>query len=343
MAAPASVAFAITGATLLILALLVGRARGHGVPGVPEILQEPPEEIHPAELAVLWGSFKRQSPLLAATGVFDPFTQRALYQTELLHLAQEGVIEIQAIGPVSKPKDLSVSLRKQPEPVDAGFVQFLFAGGSGPRTLTEIATASGRGAFAGWAGGLRTKVMLGMVTTQMSGAGGPAMTIAGMVGWAMRTFVPLARQSRGWTSKLATLVGILGGVVVTVVGSGAFNWMLAAVCIIGGLLASRLMPYRVPEAFRERLARWAAFRRFLVSHADMDDAPALGVIVWEKYLVYASALQAADEVESQVRRVVPVSMMLIPWLGAGGLAWMSSIRSVAPAPVRVPRSAGLMP
>jgi hypothetical protein len=298
---------------------------------------------------VLWGSFLRSSPLMAATGMFDPRTQRALYQTELLHLVHEGVLEMQAIGPVTEPHDLRISIRKEPGPVDSGFVQFLFAGNPAPRTLREVAGFSDGGVFAAWAGGLRTKVMLEMVTTQMRGAGTPGMTsMAGMVGWALRTFVPLSRQSRGWPARLAPLTAI-GGAIVASLGDLAtpWDWIVPAVCVVAGLVAVRLMPYKVPHAFRERLARWASFRRFLVSHADMDDAPALAVTVWERYLVYASALQAAEEVEGQVRRVLPMTHMLIPWLGApsgaAGAAWIQSLGALAPGPVRVPRSMALPP
>lgn len=316
---------------------------------MPRLLTEPPENIHPGELAVLWGSFLRASPLRAAVGLFDPRTQRALYRTELLHLAREGVIEMQAIGPVTDPQDLRVSLRKDAEPLDTGFVDFLFAGGRDPRTLREVAASSDGRVFAGWASGLRTKVMLEMVTTQMRGMGAPGMTsMAGMVGWALRTFLPLSRQSRGWPARLATLVA-LAGAVVSYLGALAapWDWLVPAGCILSGMVAVRLMPYRVPGAFRDRLARWASFRRFLVSHADMDDAPALAVTIWEQYLVYASAMQAAEEVQDQVRLVLPMTQLMIPWLaapsGAAVTAWVQTLGSLAPAPVKVPKATGLPP
>ena len=337
-------AFGIAALTLLAIGGLViwARSRGRRVGGVPEVLAEPPEDIHPGELAVLWGSFRRGSPLLAATGLFDPGTQRSLYQTELLHLAQQRVIEMEAVGSVSDPDDLRIYLRKNPEPIDEGFVRFLFGEGATVRTLREVAGSSNAAVFGQWAGGLRSKVMLGMVTTQMQGGGLPGGSIAGIVHWAMRSFMPLARQSRGWIGGITPLVGIGGAV-----GAGLaqpsppWEWVLPAACVGAGFLARAFIPYRVPAAFRERLARWGAFRRFLVSHAEMDDAPALAVAIWERYLVYATAMQAANEVEEQVRRVVPVSALLIPWLG--GMGWVRTIQASAPAPVRISRSAAILP
>lgn len=324
---------------MLVVAARV-RARATAGPG---LLTEPPENIHPAELAVLWGSFRRASPLLAAAGFFDPRTQRALFQTELLHLAQEGVIELQAIGPVTEPEDLRISLKKQPGPIDAGFIQFLFTGNTASRTLKEIAAFADRQAFAAWAAGLRAKVMSEMVSTTMRGAGTPStLSISGMLHWALSTWMPLSRQSRGWPGRLAGLVGFLGAMLVGVASfadqGGSGSWLLALVCVAAGIVAVRLMPYRVAPLFRERLGRWASFRRFLVSHADMDDAPAASVAIWEKYLVYASALQAAEEVREQVRQVLPMSQLMLPWLGApGGLAavaWVQSLGTFAPAGVR---------
>jgi Predicted membrane protein (DUF2207) C-terminal domain len=328
--------FLVVGATIVMLFVLVtvARARAGRAPGVPELLREPPEDVHPAELAILWGSFRRSSPLTAAMGVFDPWTQRALFQTELLHLAQQGVIEMEAIGRVTEPEDLRVSLRKQPHALDRGFVQYLFAGGTRTRTLGEVAASGDASAFSRWAGGLRTKVMMSMVTTQLRGGGMPGFSLAGLAMWGLRTFLPLSRLGRGWTAKVATLAAFGGGIAASMIFPSPLNVVLGLGCIAAGVVAVRLMPRRTPAAFRDRLARWAAFRRFLVSHAEMDDASAAAVVVWEKYLVYASAMQAAEEVEDQVRQVLPMTHMLLPWLGApsgdASAAWVQSLGSLAP-------------
>jgi uncharacterized membrane protein len=64
------------------------------------------------------------------------------------------------------------------------------------------------------------------------------------------------------------------------------------------------------------VARWAAFRRFLKEFSSFDDAPALAVIVWERFLVYAVALDVADRVEKQVRELLPPEAIPEPWPGA---------------------------
>lgn len=325
----------VTATILVLLALVaIARARAGRAPGVPQLLTEPPEDVHPAELAILWGSFRRSSPLTAAMGVFDPWTQRALFQTELLHLAQQGVIEMEAVGRVTEPEDLRISLRKQPQVVDRDFVGYLFPGGTRTRTLGEVAAQGDASRFSRWAGGLRTKVMMSMVTTQLRGGGMPGFSLAGMAMWGLRTFLPLSRLGRGWPAKVASLVSFVGGVVASMTLPAPLNVVLGLGCIAVGVVAVRFMPRRVPAAFRERLAKWAAFRRFLVSHAEMDDASAVAVVVWERYLVYASAMQAAEEVQDQVRQVLPMTHMLLPWLGApsgdAAAAWMQSLGTLSP-------------
>ena len=70
-------------------------------PGVPRILQEPPEAVHPAELALLWSAYR---------GTFAP---KDAYRAQLLHLAKAGVIGVVADGRVSDPKDLQIRLLKR--------------------------------------------------------------------------------------------------------------------------------------------------------------------------------------------------------------------------------------
>jgi len=76
------------------------------------------------------------------------------------------------------------------------------------------------------------------------------------------------------------------------------------------------MPSLLPLRLRERVARWGAFRSFLKDFSTFDDAPALAVIVWERYLVYAVALGVAGRVEKQVRELLPPEAIPEPWPGA---------------------------
>jgi hypothetical protein len=332
------VALLVVPATLLLLVALVLVARWRGdVAEVPRVLEEPPEPIHPALLAILWGSFRRSSPLLA--GFIDRRTQRALYQAELLHLAQQGVLELQPVGPVSDPADVVVRQRRDPDPVDAGFVRFLFPRGERSRTLREIGDTPGAADLLGtWAWGLRSQAMADMVSTHLAAppAGG---SIAALMRWTTGGILPLARQTRGWPAWSAWAVGTLGaGVALS--NPLPVPWVAVPplVCLAAGYAAVRLMPYRVPAPFRVRLARWSAFRRFLTSGITMDEAPAAAVAVWERHLVYAAALQAADEVDDQVRHMAPARAVFFPWLGAGAdaLGLLRSMGALAPAPARRP-------
>ena len=114
---------------MFLLALVVVARRRDRVPSVPATLQEPPEAIHPVDLAVLWGAWHRGTPIM----------QNA-YRAELLWLAKERVIEVQADGPVSRPRDIRLVLRDLPShPFDQEFTEYLFADeGVGPIELSRI-------------------------------------------------------------------------------------------------------------------------------------------------------------------------------------------------------------
>ena len=325
--------------------VLVARATSHRAPGVPAILEEPPEAVHPAELAVLWGIFRRSSPLLAS--MIDWRTQRALYQTELLHLAQSGVVELQAQGSVTEPTDLTVRLVGSPSPVDAGFVRFLFDGAGPEARPLRAVRASGRtGLLSSWAWQVRSRVLAAVVATQTAGAG-DVRSVSGLASLTFR-LIPLGRLGRGWPRWAAWVVSGAGALASAANGlPGGWVALPPIACILAGFVAVRLMPYRPPRAFRERLGRWASFRRFLVSYSELEDAPAAAVVIWERYLVYASALQAADDVEDQLGGLVSPVALVAPWLGApggpGGLAWFSALSAAAPVPVTTRRAPTIVP
>ncbi|MGH2687162.1 MAG: DUF2207 family protein, partial [Actinomycetota bacterium] len=97
---------------------------------------------------------------------------------------------------------------------------------------------------------------------------------------------------------------------------GPLAALLIPISVLGYLIAKRLMPPRLSKNMRERVARWGAFRRFLTEFSTLPEAPTLAVIIWEHYLVYAVALGVADEVEDQVRGLVPAERLPEPWPGA---------------------------
>jgi uncharacterized membrane protein len=105
--------------------------------------------------------------------------------------------------------------------------------------------------------------------------------------------------------------------------------------VVGLIVALRMVPARVDPPTRERVARLAAFRRFLRRFSDLPNAPALAIVIWERYLEFATALGVAREVEKQVKALVPVESLPSPFpggpTGAGGLSVWSTVDAGATA------------
>ena len=55
----------------------------------------------------------------------------------------------------------------------------------------------------------------------------------------------------------------------------------------------------------ELYAKWHAFKNFLLDFSNMNDYPIPGIIVWEHFLVYATALKIADKVMDQLKVKLP--------------------------------------
>lgn len=58
----------------------------------------------------------------------------------------------------------------------------------------------------------------------------------------------------------------------------------------------------------EEYAKWCAFKNFLESFSDFSDYPLPSIVIWEKYLVYATSLKIADKVMKQLKVVLPESL-----------------------------------
>jgi uncharacterized membrane protein YgcG len=278
----------------LFMALMVLVAfRRDRVPGVPRHLQEPPEDIHPVDLAMLWSAYRgRLAPQNA-------------YRAQLLHLARTGAIEVTAVGRVSDPEDFQLRLLRKPDGIDGEFVEFLFTGnGQEPVSMKAIKDRGRRrSALSDWwtKSGKRTKRM---VTKVVKGRPRIERTVAAVVGLGAAAYGYW--RSVGFKEGGAFFDGLLG----------PFAAWLIPVSLISWLAASRIMPAHLPKGMRERVARWTAFRRFLKEFSTFEDAPALAVVVWERYLVYAVALGVADRVEKQVREILPPEDIPEPWPGA---------------------------
>ncbi len=296
--------------------VLVARRRDR-VPGVPRYLQEPPEDIHPVDLAMLWSAHR---------GSLKP---KNAYRAQMLHLARTGVIEVTAVGRVSDPEDFRLRLLKRPEGLDGEFVEFLFAGdGDGPVSMKSIKNKGSRATeLSDWwkKAGKRTKRYVTQVVKGRSRRERTALTL-GTIGAAVYGYW----RSVGFEEGGPFLDGLVGPLALWLVG----------VAVVSRIVAGRLMPARLPDKLRERVARWAAFRRFLEGFSTFDEAPALAVIVWERYLVDAVALDVTDRVEKQVREILPPEDIPEPWpggpRGVDGYAayhhWNTSSRAyVAPA------------
>jgi uncharacterized membrane protein len=292
--------FALGALPVLFVALaVISRVRDR-MPGVPKILQAPPEEIHPVELAQIWA---------AANGRTG--TQH-VYRTQMLHLANIGAIELQAVGPVSDPDDFRVRLRdvKDADPRDQEFLEFLF-----PKSTDEdIALSSLKPK-----GQRRTELRQWWKLVDTSSKS------------AIKRMLPELR----WESIATTLLGlagIVGGGILAVMAGGPVGLLLIPVALVGMTIAHVLIRPRIGEQARERIARWRAFRRFLTEFSSLPEAPTLAVIIWEQYLVYATALGVADEVENQVKAIIPPEELPSPWEGAPsgmrGYAFMHSFNTV---------------
>ncbi len=278
----------------LFMALMVLVAfRRDRVPGVPRRLQEPPEDIHPVDLAMLWSAYR---------GRLEP---KNAYRAQLLHLARTGAIEVTAVGRVSDPEDFRLRLLRKPDGIDGEFAEFLFTGdGQEPVSMKAIRDRGRRrSALSDWwtKAGRRTKKYVGRV---VKGRSRPERAAIGVVA--------LGTAAYGWWRSVGFEEG--GALFDGLVGPLA-AWLIP-VAVVSWLAASRVMPARLSAQLRERVARWSAFRRFLKEFSTFEDAPALAVIIWERYLVYAVALDVAERVEEQVREILPPEDIPEPWPGA---------------------------
>lgn len=291
---------ALIGVPVLFGLLAYLSRRRDRVPGVPQMLQEPPADRHPMELAQLWGE---------ANG---SLSAKTLYRTQMLHLARTGAIDVQAEGRVSDPEDFILRLRKMPEHgLDREFAEFLFPDGrqDGSVSLKKLRpTGKRRGELREWWDEAKdlTRGGLGKV-----------------------------RSGGRWESTLTTALGV-GGMAAGAFGADYFGTplvlLLILVSLVGMIAAHILIRPRLAPRWREEVAGWRAFRRFLKDFSSLRDAPAVAVVIWERYLVFATALGVADRVEKQVQALVPPERLVEPWPGApsglNGLLWAHAFNTV---------------
>jgi uncharacterized membrane protein YgcG len=296
----------------LALLVLLSRYRDR-VPGVPKILEQPPED-DPVQASVLWSAW---------AGHLSP--QNA-YRAQLLKLARLGAIEMKADGLVTDPKDLTLvrkmdAMDLQTE-LDQDFMWLLF--GRGEDAADEVSVnhpkprrAESSGTYAAWWSGVKMKS------------------------------TDITRRIRKGDARLeSTLAAIIAigaagyGIWTAVWGlGGAIGWWLVPVSAIGLVVALIKIHARLGLEDRTRIKRLEAFRTYLEDFSDLPNAPALAVVIWEQYLEWAVALGVADEVEKQVKALVPVESLRSPIRGAptglAGLTAWQHFQSAAPSLVLV--------
>ena len=267
-----------------VLLMLLARLRDRA-PGVPRVLQDPSEE-DPVAAALLWSAWR---------GHLNPM---AAYRTQLLHLASTGAIRIEAVGRVTDPDDVIAHRGDVPgDERDRRFVEMLFANRGETISLKKPARVKDP---EGLSPAARYKAWLDN-----------AQARAGDV------LVRVRKGDSRIESVGAFLVAALAAVMaIPASGQGWLRWAVLAIAVAGLLAALRVIPARVDAATRERVAKLAAFRRYLRRFSDLPNAPALAIVIWERYLEFATALGVAREVEKQVKALVPVETLPSPFPGA---------------------------
>jgi len=291
---------------LVLLAALRDR-----IPEVPRHLEEPPEE-DPVQGALLWSAWR---------GHLSP--QNA-YRAQVLRLVRLGAIELEAEGLVTDPKDLRLAKRMDaldlPTQADQDFQVLLF--GSGEDAVDEVSVSKPK--------------------PRPVGAAPYARYQSWWRGVRARSGESIRRIQKGDARLESTLAFLLAGAAAgygiwTAVWGlgGAIGWLLVPVSLLALVGALRAIPARVERPIRERVARLTAFRRYLNGFSDLPNAPAMAVIIWERYLEWAVALGVAGEVEKQVTALVPVEQLRSPLpggpSGVGGVNMLHALTTAAPA------------
>lgn len=265
---------------LMVGMVLVARRRDR-LPEVPPLLEEPPSDEHPVKVALLWSASRKRIDTEAA------------YRAQFMHLVHTGVIELRAVGRVSDPEEIRVRQRRETDaPMDREFVRFLLAGEEEVSLDAVQARGVRKGLLDHWWDAVATATKRTVESLNRSKSRGESvamLAIAAAAGaWALWRWT-------GFNEDFQPL-GLAGW-------PAAFVLPVALVSLVAGL---RFLPLRPSAAaMRTRVAQWSAFRRFLQRFSSLEDAPALAVVVWERYLVYGAALGVADRVEKQVRALVP--------------------------------------
>jgi len=294
---------------VMVLLVLLAKARDR-IPEVPKLLEQPPEP-DAVQGSLLWSAWR---------GHLSP--QNA-YRAQILRLVHLGAIEMRAEGMVTDPKDLTLHKRMEalelPTKADQDFQMLLF--GTGEDAVDEISILKPKPRPVGgqpytryraWWDGARSRTGDVLTRIQKGDARLESTTAFIVAGGAAGYGI--------WTAAWG-----LGGKV---------GWWLVPAAVVCLVPALKAIPARVDRPLRERIAKLTAFRRYLQHFSDLPNAPALAVVIWEQYLEWAVALGVADEVEKQVRALIPVEQLRSPVpggpTGLQGLNVFHAMNAAAP-------------
>lgn len=114
---------------------------------------------------------------------------------------------------------------------------------------------------------------------------------------------------------LIALALLIGGPILTIglkAASGVFMFLLGFV-----FLFTMWVVYTIRKRTRYgvgQVAKWKAFKKFLLHFSNMDKAEIPSIVIWEHYLVYAISLGVAKEVIEQLPQVFSKAELMDPSL-----------------------------
>jgi uncharacterized membrane protein len=146
--------------------------------------------------------------------------------------------------------------------------------------------------------------------------------------WFVQTHFPLDDPRSERAKKLfiggASIVGFL----FLLMWFGGVHWwigILAGLVLVVAMPASLAISRRTPEGALE-YTRWQAFKKFITDFSAMKDAGPELLPLWEKYLVYATALGVADKLLANLKLVAKEYNSTVP---AAAWYYSSSTRADA--------------
>src|SRR5690606_19643356 len=118
------------------------------------------------------------------------------------------------------------------------------------------------------------------------------------------------------TSRLASPIDYAGAIPM-----GISIGLIFSGVVFLALTAPRRVTVKKTRAGADVAAAWEAFRRYLKDFSRLEEAPAISLELWDKYLIYAVAFGVAAEVLEHARLHAPpelVEQSHIYWYGSHG-------------------------